>query len=156
MSGFGQSDGVEYELKSNNSAHVSSVKEPQETLIIPKSVIIGNSTYTVTDLGTMAFFQDSNLKHLSFVPDSEVTTFDQCAFQNSALASLCFPPKLSQIHPDIFRHTPDLVSITSNSPSFVVDSGLVSTYRPIWKSFRFGRTCPFNMGHRNLSQLIAK
>jgi hypothetical protein len=63
---------------------------------------------------------------VTFAADSEVRAFHHRAFQNSDIEELHIPPKLTELHPLTFRHTPQLSIVTSNdNPSFAVNDGVL-------------------------------
>lgn len=76
----------------------SIVESPKATgiVIIPRYFRYQKKNYTVTTIKSNAFYQNT-IESITFADNSEVTTFEEEAFENSTIKKLQIPPKLNEI-----------------------------------------------------------
>ena len=77
---------------------------------IPSSVAYQGRTYTVNEIGDMAFVNCPNLTSVT-IPNT-VTSFGDGAFSNTGLISITIPNSVESIGEGVFMHCPDMVSAT--------------------------------------------
>lgn len=110
--------------------------DEHNVILIPKQITHDGVPYTVVSIGRNAFYfnglannNDTNqwrARKIEFPRDSEVTSFQERAFQNTLIQELQIPPKLTDLHPLTFRHTSKLIAVTApGNPNFVVDNGVL-------------------------------
>ena len=90
-------------------------------VIIPSTVTYQGTKYTVTRIGTSAFWGDSDLTAIT-IPTS-VTSIGMEAFQFcNSLTAINIPKNVTTIEPCAFRCTPNLTTITVDKENAVFDS----------------------------------
>jgi hypothetical protein len=118
-------DGLHYRLTAT-SASVSESRSAKGAITIPATINSGTQPLPVTAIGSHAFFLAQALTSVTFADRSEVSTIEPTAFQNSTIARLTLPPKVTVLPPGIFRHTAELLTVDLGAnPNFVSVDGLV-------------------------------
>ena len=131
-------NGIYYNIdKKNKTASVTSGKPKYEgTVVIPESIGVNGTTYSVTSLGERCFRGCSGLTSIT-IPNS-VTSLGECCFYDcSGLTSITIPNSVKRLGNDCFFGCSGLTSITiPNSVTSLGDycfeycSGLTSVTIP--------------------------
>ena len=82
------SDNLTCSVTSSNHAYSGEVN-------IPSTVTYNGKTYSVTTIGSFAFYSDSGL--ISVIIPNSVTTIERCAFYCSSLTSVTIPNSVTTI-----------------------------------------------------------
>ncbi|MCQ2338317.1 MAG: leucine-rich repeat domain-containing protein [Paludibacteraceae bacterium] len=144
LSAFGQDfyvDGIYYNIIGNNQVEVTYDDTYPHyryygNVTIPSSVIYDTETYSVTSIGSSAFYECFGLTSVT-IPNS-VTSIGSCAFYNCyGLTSVTIPNSVTSIGSGAFYNCYDLTSVTIpnsvtsiGSSAFYYCTGLTSVTIP--------------------------
>ena len=113
-------DGIKYKLYENNQAAVTSRSDKYSgDIIIPRSIISGDVTYSVTSIGYNAFRGSCDLTSIT-IPNS-VTNIESDAFGGcTGLKSISIPNSVTSISTGAFEDCSGLISvIIGNSVNYI-------------------------------------
>ena len=82
------------------------------------SVTIGSK---VTEIGTKAFYFNSNLKSLNFASDSKLITVSESAFERTGILSLALPANMQTVQTNAFGSCMSLTSVQLGGTKYVYD-----------------------------------
>jgi hypothetical protein len=109
-----EASGLYYILTSDSTARVTyfdtDLQYYSGDVTIPSSIVYGDWTYTVNEIGDMAFVNCPNLTSVT-IPNT-VTSIGVGAFSNTGLVSITIPDSVESIGEGLFVHCPDMVSVT--------------------------------------------
>ena len=90
-------EGIEYFInEEENSARVTRRLSNATEIVIPRSIKQKSKEYIVTIIASEAFFE-SDVRSVSFEPNSELRTIETYAFSFSKLASIVIPSHVTEI-----------------------------------------------------------
>ena len=103
---------LKFEVLNENEKTATVIGKTETTTItIPSQVIIGSTTYKVTDIGSDAFFEWSTLTNIT-IPDT-VTSIGGSAFEScESLTSITIPNSVTSIGEWAFAYCSSFTSIT--------------------------------------------
>ena len=106
-------NGIYYNLdKKNKTASVTSGKPKYEgTVVIPKSIGVDGTTYSVTSLGECCFYYCSGLTSIT-IPNSVKRLGNDCFFGCTGLTSITLPNFVTSLGAYCFSGCSGLTSIT--------------------------------------------
>ena len=104
-------DGLKYsyQASSDQATVIRGDYEQLESVNIPSTVKIGESTYRVTAIGTSAFSELQNLKTVTI--NEGITEILERAFQSSAITQVALPTSLKSIGNEAFESCDTLQSV---------------------------------------------
>ena len=109
-----EATGIYFIVTGNNTVkvtyHDTDYNTYTGTVTIPSSVEYEGRTYTVNEIGEMAFVNCPNLTSVT-IPNT-VTSIGVGAFSNTGLVSITIPDSVESIGEGLFVHCPDMVSVT--------------------------------------------
>ena len=109
-----EATGIYFIVTGNNTVkvtyHDTDYNTYTGTVTIPSSVEYEGRTYTVNEIGDMAFVNCPNLTSVT-IPNT-VTSIGVGAFSNTGLVSITIPDSVESIGEGLFVHCPDMVSVT--------------------------------------------
>lgn len=115
-------NGIYYNKKSDTEVWVGNgATKYTGEVVIPSSVTVNDSTFTVTAIGALAFSGCNNLKAVT-IPNT-VTEIGNMAFNKcNSLTSIVIPNSVKHIYASAFRDCSSLTSITLGSSIIQIDA----------------------------------
>ncbi|KAK8883863.1 hypothetical protein M9Y10_042963 [Tritrichomonas musculus] len=121
-------DGLNYDIKSSNSAEISVSSSASGDIFIPRSIKHKGREYIITGICPNAFSRNKNINSVIFSDDSEISSIEKETFCESSITNVVISPRITRIGFKAFSSCLSLQSITfsPNSGLMIIENSALS------------------------------